>query len=210
MMAVSPEGGSSTRPKEPWGEKSASRSDTVTPAGRFFTKITVVLLSAAACTPEGTCGKLSSTGTNSYRNICNKLRGVHMKHTWLKESRLTPLSSRNCRVSWTIWVSPRAILTATLPFDSCREEPENKQDVHRSVRIMIHMYVFGEYKCRRTGWNVTHVVQDLAFCRVVFFSDGICHCTRTQKQGVPVVWAKKKQKNRWVNSKKTINREKED
>lgn len=38
--------------------------------------------------------------------------------TWLNESKQTLLSSRNCRVSWTICVSPKAILTATLPFDS--------------------------------------------------------------------------------------------
>lgn len=49
-MAVSPEGGSSTRPKEPWAENSSSNSADATPAGRFFTRITVVLLGAAACT----------------------------------------------------------------------------------------------------------------------------------------------------------------
>lgn len=49
-IAVSPEGGSSTRPKEPWAENSSSNSDDPTPAGRFFTRITVVLLGAAACT----------------------------------------------------------------------------------------------------------------------------------------------------------------
>lgn len=49
-MAVSPEGGSSTRPNEPWAENSSSNSDNATPAGRFFTRITVVLLCAAACT----------------------------------------------------------------------------------------------------------------------------------------------------------------
>lgn len=49
IMAVSPEGGSSTRPKEPWAENSSSNSADATPAGRFFTRITVVLLGAAAC-----------------------------------------------------------------------------------------------------------------------------------------------------------------
>lgn len=36
------------------------------------------------------------------------------------------------------------------------------------------------------------MVQDLAFCGVVFFSDGVCHCTRAHKQSVPVVGAKRK------------------
>lgn len=45
-----------------------------------------------------------------------------ISHTWLKESKQTLLSSRNCRVSWTICVSPKAILTATLPFDSWNEQ----------------------------------------------------------------------------------------
>lgn len=51
-MAVSPDGGSSTRPKEPCFEKSSSSSDVVTPAGRFFARITVVLLGAAAWIQE--------------------------------------------------------------------------------------------------------------------------------------------------------------
>ena len=42
-----------------------------------------------------------------------------------------------------------------------------------------------------TGNSFTHMVQDLAFCRVVFVSNGICHCTCAQKKGVPVVGARK-------------------
>lgn len=42
--------------------------------------------------------------------------------TWLKESRLTPFSTRNRRISWTSSVSPRATLTATLSLLSCRQE----------------------------------------------------------------------------------------
>lgn len=39
--------------------------------------------------------------------------------TWLKESRLTPLSRRKRLTSCTSWVSPRATRTATLPLVSC-------------------------------------------------------------------------------------------
>lgn len=46
--------------------------------------------------------------------------------TWLKESRDTPLSSRNCLVSWTICVSPSAILTARLPCDSYTHNQTHK------------------------------------------------------------------------------------
>lgn len=88
-----------------------------------------------SCTPRGCClhsGERSHAENNLsqsswIRVAVNCLQfsskeyiGLYIKRTWLKESRLTLLSSRNCRVSWTIWVSPRAILTATLPFDSCR------------------------------------------------------------------------------------------
>lgn len=214
--------------------------------------------------------------------------GVYVKHTWLKESRLTLLSSRNCRVSWTICVSPRAILTATLPFDSCRERQrpgkyretlnmqfsvclidphvymaatdKNKKERSQTKNPLIdlngtavcvfsvgteaeghgnkssgkeiklhstfatkkcnflqcgaainqrntcrHIFLwslkftwssqdscFGEHWYRGTGYGVTYVVQNLAFCGVVFFSNGICDCTGAHKEGVPVVGAKKK------------------
>lgn len=50
--------------------------------------------------------------------------------------------------------------------------------------------------------KVHYMVQDLAFRGVVLFSDGICHCTRAQKQAIPVVGAKKEN---CLNSKKTTN-----
>lgn len=48
------------------------------------------------------------------------------------------------------------------------------------------------FGCGVTERGATHVVQDLAFCGVVFLSDGIGHCACAHKQGVPVVGAKKK------------------
>lgn len=49
-----------------------------------------------------------------------------------------------------------------------------------------------ELGCGVTEHGATHVIQDLAFCGVVFLSNGISHCACAHKQGVPVVGAKKK------------------
>lgn len=41
---------------------------------------------------------------------------------------------------------------------------------------------------------VTHMVQDLAFCGVVFLCNSVCHSTCAYKQGIPVVGAEKEVK----------------
>lgn len=80
-MAVSPEGGSSTRPREPWAENSSSNSDDATPAGRFFTRITDVLLGAAACTHPDR----EETAENNWENFffvdnSDRNRSDHVTH----------------------------------------------------------------------------------------------------------------------------------
>ncbi len=42
-IAVRPDGGSRTLPRDPWGENRASSSETCTPEGKFFTRITELL-----------------------------------------------------------------------------------------------------------------------------------------------------------------------
>lgn len=42
-IAVRPDGGSSTLPRDPWGENRASSSSGCTPEGKFFTRITELL-----------------------------------------------------------------------------------------------------------------------------------------------------------------------
>lgn len=192
-MAVRPEGGSSTRPKEPWGEKSASSSDTSTSAGRFFTRITVVLLAAAACAPGDTSGRnlnkksLSESHCKMFRRnlaTTHLTKGIQT-HTIVQQELSSLLDNLGfsqshpyCNTS--LWLLQRETKTGW----------SNKQiegicwDDYGGCR---------EFQIRKKGWNVTHMVQNLAFCGIIFFSDGICHCTGAQKQGVPVVGAIKRQ-----------------
>lgn len=46
------------------------------------------------------------------------------------------------------------------------------------------------------------MVQDLAFCGVVFLCNGVSHSTCAYKQGVPVVGAEKEVKSAQIKKKK--------
>lgn len=64
---------------------------------------------------------------------------------------------------------------------------------YMQARIPMNCQVYvNQSRLQGACYSTTHMVQNLAFCGVIFFSNGICHGTGAHKQGVPVVGAKKR------------------
>lgn len=90
------------------------------------------------------------------RNV--DLAGCHKLHqsslTWLNESRATPFSTKNCLVSATIWVSPRAIRTPRLPLASWNQTISSWNRAFDRFKWHFASISMFEITVMRLGWSM--------------------------------------------------------